>query len=248
MLTSDIRTPAPEAPSQTDLANIDLIIFDCDGVLIDSEPIASRTLAEALQRAGVEITAAEAHERFTGNSVSIIRDMIARDHGLADVDDLFSGWHTELFAEFARSLTPMSGMAGLVKSLSRPKCVASNSTMQRLKGSLGHLELWELFFPRIYSADAVARPKPAPDLMLYCAEQFGVAPDRCVMIDDSPHGIEAANAAGMLAIGFADPADPRPDRTETLRRAGARFVATGVPELRAILAEADAVLEGRPRG
>lgn len=248
MLTSDIRAPAPEAPNQSDLANIDLIIFDCDGVLIDSEPIASRTLAEALQRAGVEITVAQAHEKFTGNSVSIIGQMIARDYGLADVDDLFADWHRELFAEFARSLKPMAGMASLVASLSRPKCVASNSAMQRLKGSLGHLELWELFFPRIYSADAVARPKPAPDLLLHCAGQFGVAPDRCVMIDDSPHGVEAANAAGMLAIGFADPADPRPGRTEILRRAGARFVATGVAELRVSLAEANAVLGDRPRG
>ncbi|MFC0008822.1 HAD family hydrolase [Devosia nitrariae] len=246
-MTSDIRVPAPEAPAESSLENIDLIIFDCDGVLIDSEPIASRTLAEALQRAGIEITAAEAHEKFTGNSVTIIAQMIARDHGLADLDGLFAGWHTALFAEFASSLTPMAGMTGLVRSISRPKCVASNSTMQRLKGSLGHLELWELFFPRIYSADAVARPKPAPDLMLHCAEQFEVAPGRCVMIDDSPHGIEAANAAGMLAIGFADPADPRPGRTEILRRAGARFVATGVAELRVGLAEANAVLGDRPR-
>lgn len=247
MLTSDIRAPAPEAPNQSDLANIDLIIFDCDGVLIDSEPIASRTLAEALQRAGVEISVAEAHERFTGNSVTIIGQMIARDHGLADLDGLFADWHAQLFAEFARSLKPMAGMAGLVGGISRPKCVASNSTFQRLRSSLGHLELWDLFFPRIYSADSVARPKPAPDLMLYCAGQFGVVPDRCVMIDDSPHGIEAANAAGMLAIGFADPADPRPGRAEILREAGARFVATGVAELRASLAEADAVLGDRSR-
>jgi HAD superfamily hydrolase (TIGR01509 family) len=243
VLTSHERSRASATP-ETELENIDLIIFDCDGVLIDSEPIASRTLAEALQRAGVAITADEAHVRFTGNSVRIIREMIARDHGLADLDALFAQWHVELFAEFGRSLTAMAGMASLVSGLSRPKCVASNSSMERLQRSLGHLELWHHFKPRIYSADAVARPKPAPDLMLHCAAQFSVAPHRCVMIDDSPHGIEAANAAGMVAIGFADPADPRPARRAVLMNAGARFVATGASELRTVLAEANAVIDG----
>ena len=224
------------------LDNIDLVIFDCDGVLIDSEPIASRTLAETLQRAGVAITPAEAHVKFTGNSETVIRQMCARDYGLTDVAVVFEAWHQHLFDEFARSLRAMPGIADVVTRLDRPKCVASNSTMHRLRESLGKLDLWQCFHPAVFSAETVARPKPAPDLLLHCAEKFSARPHRCVMIDDSPHGVQAAISAGMIAVGFVDPTDPRPDRKGLLAASGAFAVATGASELTAILDAADRLL------
>jgi len=223
------RSAAGRRPGALD--NIELIIFDCDGVLIDSEPIASRTLAEALQRAGVAITPAEAHLRFTGNSENVIRRMCATDFALDDVGAVFADWHEHLYAEFARSLTAIPGIEQVIASIDRPKCVASNSTLRRLQLSLGQLPLWQFFTPQVFSAEQVGRPKPAPDLLLYCAQQLSAVPEKCVMIDDSPHGIEAAVAAGMLPIGFVDPADPRPQRQALLAEAGAFAVATGAGEL-----------------
>lgn len=227
------------------LQNIALVIFDCDGVLIDSEPIASSTLAESLRGAGVEISASESHVKFTGNSVSTIRRMIEDDYGITDIEPLMSSWHETLFRTFGERLTAMPGILEVVSDLQRPKCVASNSSMRRLELSLGHLELWDHFKPAIFSAEAVARPKPAPDLMLHCAQEFKVDPSLCVMIDDSPHGVEAAVAAGMIAIGFVDPADPRPERAKVLRAAGADAVAEGAGELLAALNAANALLASR---
>ena len=227
---------------------IGLVIFDCDGVLIDSEPIASRTLAEVLIEAGVSITPLEAHRRFTGNSERDIRRMCAHDYGVADLDAVFGTWHGRLYGEFATSLTAMTGIADVVAALDRPKCVASNSTMERLRNSLGHLPLWESFAPFVFSAEMVKRPKPSPDLLLHCASELAVDPAVCVMIDDSPHGVSAAVAAGMVPIGFVDPADPRPGRRALLKAAGAFTVVMGAVELPAALTSAGRALAQRRTG
>lgn len=221
---------------------IDLLIFDCDGVLINSEPIASRTLAKALQDAGAEITADEVLVRFTGNSASAIRRICTEELGVADLEAVFEAWHLDIYPEFARSLEPMPGIENLVRSLPHRKCVASNSSTDRLAKSLGLLPLWHAFAPSIFSADMVARPKPAPDLFHFCAETLAVDPLHCVVIDDSAHGITGARAAGMTAIGFVDPADPRPHRAAILKEAGAIFVATGAEELTVALARLEAPL------
>lgn len=224
------------------LENIALVIFDCDGVLIDSEPVASRTLAEMLRNAGISITAEAAHARFTGHSESAIRKICEEEFGMTDIDGHFAAWHARLYEEFGRSLTSMPGIDAVVESIRRPKCVASNSTIERLHSSLGKLDLWRHFHPAVFSAQMVARPKPAPDLLLHCAEQFGVRPEHCVMIDDSPHGVVAAIAAGMTAIGFVDPADPRPDRASLLKAGGAALVVEGAAELPAAIAAANRLI------
>jgi beta-phosphoglucomutase-like phosphatase (HAD superfamily) len=117
--------------------------------------------------------------------------------------------------------------------------------MERLQRSLGSLDLWSHFSSRVFSADAVTRPKPAPDLLLHCAREMSAAPEHCVMIDDSPHGVEAAVAAGMVAVGFVDPTDPRPARRALLLEAGAMVVATGADELLEALSQANAELGHR---
>lgn len=214
----------------------DLLIFDCDGVLIDSEPVAIGSLAHALQRAGVDVSIADVRRRFLGLPEDEIRRVGFDEFGLAEIDSVLAVWRTELYDEFKRSLQPMEGMAALVQSLPVAKCVASNSTTERLRSSLGLFDdLWSQFGQHVYSADMVLRPKPAPDLFFLCAEKFEVAPSGCAVIDDNVPGIVGALAAGMTAIGFVDPNDPRPGRRHTLEKAGAAYVAEGAGELARIL-------------
>lgn len=216
----------------------ELFIFDCDGVLIDSETVASRVFWNALESAGIAISHADVQRRFTGYSETDAKRICTEELGLEDCDAVFARAQDHLYAEFARSLAPMPGMTRLVASLKGRKCVASNSTMERLRNSLGLFELWSEFAPNIFSADMVARPKPAPDLFLLCAERLGVDPERCVVIDDSPHGITGAVAAGMTAIGFVDPASPLHGRDAVLTTAGAAQIATGAKELEAAIERA----------
>lgn len=223
------------------LVNTDLVIFDCDGVLIDSEIIASRTMSEALAEFGVSMTQSEAHVTFTGNSEQDTRTYCTEVLGVTDLDGMFASWWKRLYEGF-KVIEEIEGISDVVTSLNRPVCVASNSSLFRLTRSLGRVGLWKAFHGNVFSADHVARPKPAPDLLLHCATEMGANPSRSVMIDDSPHGVESAVAAGMVAIGFVDLNDPRPGRVEVLRAAGAVLVASGSAELRQCLAEADLII------
>lgn len=231
----------------SDMNRPELIIFDCDGVLIDSEPLASRTLSEALRGAGIDLSPAQVHRDFTGKPEAEIRRLCVEEHGLEDDETVFASWHDALFAAFARDLRPMAGMLDLVRSIEGAKCVASNSLSIRLQASLGRTPLWPEFAPHIFGADTVDRPKPAPDLLLLCAQATGVHPNRGLMIDDNPHGIEAAYEAGMTSIGFVDPADPRPNRAEILRAAGAIHVALGAAELGSVLRKFDCPMRNLPQ-
>ncbi len=216
---------------------IDLLIFDCDGVLIDSEPLASRILWQSLRDAGLKISHREVWQRFTGCAEADAKRICEEELGLTDVDVLFRDQRIALEAEFNRSLSAMAGMPALVSSLPVRKCVASNSSLERLQKSLGLFDLWHEFAPNIFSGEMVPRPKPAPDLFLHCARECGVDPAYCLVIDDSPHGIVGAVAAGMRAIGFIDPADPRHGRHGVLKQAGAMAVVTGAGELEPMLKE-----------
>ncbi|MCF6367332.1 HAD family hydrolase [Rhizobium halophilum] len=213
----------------------DLLIFDCDGVLIDSEPLASRVLWQALRGAGADVSHQEVWQRFTGFAEADAKKICREAFDLRDTDQIFEGLRTALQEEFARALSPMPGMPDLVRSLSIRKCVASNSSFERLKNSLGLFDLWHEFSPYVFSGESVARPKPAPDLFLHCADAFGLDPARCLVIDDSPHGILGGVAAGMRTIGFVDPSDPRPDRYGVLKDAGAEAVVTGATGLKTAL-------------
>lgn len=226
----------------------ELIIFDCDGVLIDSEPAASRVLWQALTRSGISISLEDVHRRFVGHSEADARRICIEELGASEPDRIFAEARDDLYAEFSRSLAPMAGMSELVRDLDTLKCVASNSDMERLERSLGLFDLWAAFAPNIFSADMVARAKPAPDLFYLCAAKLGVAPAGCLVIDDNPHGVAGALAAGMTAIGFVDPNDMRPGRAEVLLAAGAHGVATGVAELAVLLNRNPAGASARPPG
>ncbi|WP_353474678.1 HAD-IA family hydrolase [Salipiger sp. H15] len=226
-------TPPP--PATRTALPAGLVIFDCDGVLIDSEMIASRLLAEALREAGAEITAAEAHVRFTGGARGEMLAICRDELGILAAEEVIARWEARLFPAFHAELQPVPGIEALIAALGRPVCVASNSRIARLEASLGRLPLNARFGDHVYSAEMGARPKPAPDLVLHCLARMGVPAPEAVMIDDSPHGIEAARAAGVTAIGFVTPGDPRPGRAALLRAAGAAEVAHGAGDLAELL-------------
>ena len=152
-------------------------------------------------------------DAFVGKSEKgLIADL--RSRGLDDYEKSASYWRKNLFATFALDLKISEGIETLIQQLDAPVCVTSNNSHDRLKRSLGTTSLWARFGMHVYSAEDVARPKPAPDLGLHCLSRFNARPELSVMIDDSTHGIQAAVAAGVTAIGFIDPNDPRPNSAQ----------------------------------
>ncbi|GJD94901.1 HAD family hydrolase [Methylobacterium iners] len=183
-------------------AALDLVIFDCDGVLVDSEPISLRCLTDGLNRIGVPIDVDTVRVRFAGTSMPSIMDHLARDYGIVAPEGFVAAVKAETLRAFDEGLQAMPGVAEFVAALTLPCCVASSSDPVRLRHSLGLTGLLHLFEGRIYSATMVSRGKPAPDLFLYAAHAMGTASERCLVIEDSVPGVTAARAAGMRVAGF----------------------------------------------
>lgn len=180
----------------------ELVIFDCDGVLIDSEVIGCGAVAELLSRYGVPTELEYALRTFLGRPASAVTDEFSRRSGKALPPDFVTNWRKCLFDRFDQELVAIEGMSEAVRSIPLPRCIASSSDVERLDISLKKTGLLSLFEGNIFSATMVKRGKPAPDLFLFAAEKMGAAPSRCIVVEDSPSGVQAAKAAGMAAIGF----------------------------------------------
>lgn len=179
-----------------------LVIFDCDGVLVDSEPISIAVLVEIVAEAGAHIEPAVAYRQFLGRSVaSIVRGL--EDEGLIVTEAHLERLRERLYARFREELLPIPGLTDVLPTLEGARCVASSSQLERIRLSLGVTGLLAYFEPYIYSSTMVANGKPAPDLFLHAAKAMGVEPAHCVVIEDSPAGIEAAKRAGMSVFAFA---------------------------------------------
>ncbi|MEU9988857.1 HAD family hydrolase [Streptomyces sp. NPDC048045] len=184
----------------------DLIIFDNDGVLVDSEPISNRILAAQLTELGHPTSYEESIRDYMGSAMHRIHELVLERTGQrlpADFDDVF---HARVFAAFERELKPVAGVDSVLEKLVADEvayCVASSGSHDRIR--VGHratgLDRW-FAAERVFSSQDVGRGKPAPDLFLYAAERMGVAPERCLVVEDSPLGVQAAVAAGMDVYGF----------------------------------------------
>lgn len=184
------------------LGPVELVLFDCDGVLVDSEPIAMRLLLETLDEAGLPLDADEAHARFLGRSLASTREILAEEYRIALTDAALAEMRGRLYAAFRSELRPIPGIAAALDALPCRFCVASSSQPERIELSLTVTGLWPRFQGRAFSATMVARGKPAPDLFLFAAERMGYAPAACLVVEDSPAGILAAQAAGMRVVAF----------------------------------------------
>lgn len=182
---------------------IGLVVFDCDGVLVDSEPIANRVLAGALTAAGYPVTAAECERRFTGRTYRDVVEMVEAERRAPLPPGFGQEVQERTISLFATELRPITGIAEIARAVPVPKCVASSSSPRWIRTALETTELLRLFEPHLFSAAMVAEGKPAPDLFLHAAREMGVEPLDCLVIEDSVAGIAAARAAGMRVLGFA---------------------------------------------
>ncbi len=182
----------------------DLVILDFDGVVADSEVISLGSLQAALQDFGVVVDLPEARRRFLGKSLTAIKADASQIAPEGKWDGFENHWHSILFERFSKELAPVAGVADFLARLKAhglPYCIASSSGLERIYFALSVMNLTD-HFPRVFSAQQVTHGKPAPDLFLYAARRMNTAPERCVVIEDSPYGILAARAAGMRSIGF----------------------------------------------
>ena len=199
----------------------DLIIFDCDGVLVDSEVLAVKALKQVLGEAGVPATEAMIGRCFGMKQADILA-RIAHETGVAIPSDVPARVWPATRSWFERALTAMPGVERFLVALGdRPRCVASSSSPERIRMSLALTGLDRFFGANIFSAQQVARGKPAPDLFLFAAERMKTDPERAVVIEDSLYGVQGARAAGMRAFGFLGGTHIEPGHGDLLGSSGA---------------------------
>lgn len=209
------------------MTNIALVIFDCDGVLVDSETIASDVFAQHLRAIGLPYTAADCLQQFTGLSLASCRQRIEQAHEMTLPPHFFDGLQHDTFARFQHALQPIAGVETALDWLDAqrvPYCVASSGSLEKMQFTLGHTGLLPRFQQhlfntqqhlfntqqRLFSAQQVSRGKPAPDLFLHAARSLQHHPTQCLVVEDSRPGIEAGLAAGMHVCAFRHP-QPVPD-------------------------------------
>ncbi|UES38959.1 HAD-IA family hydrolase [Roseibium aggregatum] len=181
---------------------IDLVIFDCDGVLIDSEVISARMLVAELATRNVHITMDYVAHHFLGRSYPVVLQQIRKEFGVDLPPEFETAYRASLLSAFEAELRPIDGVREVIENLGVDYCLATSSSPPRLARSLEITGLTDLFAGRTTTASEVAHGKPAPDLFLLAAEKHDVAPERCLVIEDSENGIKAGLAAGMEVYRF----------------------------------------------
>jgi len=213
---------------------VSLLILDCDGVLIDSEPIACRIDAEELTRIGYPCTAEDIARDYVGLSGKEMFARIEAALGRPLPEGLHRACYDRLMAAFDAELEAIPGIAAAVdriESAGWATCVASSSSPARLDHTLGLVGLRDRFGDRVFNSTMVARGKPAPDLFLHAAAVMGTAPARCIVVEDSTAGVQAARAAGMTVLGFTGGSHCGPGHAERLLALGARACFADMAEL-----------------
>jgi beta-phosphoglucomutase-like phosphatase (HAD superfamily) len=211
------------------------VIFDCDGVLVDSEVIANGVMADCLNEAGVMLNVEQTMAFGVGKSATAVAAAVKEEFGVTLPANFFEDMGARIIAAYPGKLRPMDGIPQLLAALKLKRCVASNSPIARVQQALMTTGLLPHFEPHLYSAAMVARSKPAPDLFLHAVEQQGIRPDRCLVIEDSLSGVVAARAAGIPIIGFVGGSHCRLGHADAMREAGCVEVFSRMDEVAAFL-------------
>jgi HAD superfamily hydrolase (TIGR01509 family) len=213
----------------------DLVIFDCDGVLVDSEIVFARVLAECLIAQDCPTTIEEAITLGFGRNRATLSDAVATRFGRALPDAFFEALAARSVAAYELELLPVPGVEALLVASQLPRCVASNGHLVRVRQRLALTGLLPFFDPHVFSAIQVAHGKPAPDLFLFAAERLGAAPGDCIVVEDSIPGVEAAVAAGMPVVGFCGGGHCPDGHADRLLAAGCSHVFARMPDLATFL-------------
>ena len=220
------------------MSGFDLIIFDCDGVLVDSEIIAAQVESRLLTEAGYPISVEEMGERFAGMTWKNILLQVEQEADIPLSASLLDKSEKLLDQRLERSIKIIDGVKFALARLTTQRCICSNSSSQRLDMMLTKVGLKPYFENHIYSAKDLGpdRVKPKPDIFLHGAKQFGVEPDRCLVIEDSTHGVHGARTAGMRVVGFTGASHTYPSHADRLTDAGAETVISRMSDLPAVIA------------
>jgi HAD superfamily hydrolase (TIGR01509 family) len=219
------------------MSGFDLILFDCDGVLVDSEIIAAEVESSLLTEAGYPISAEEMGERFAGMTWRNILLEVEKESSIPFSASLLDK-SEKLLDERLATVPMIEGVKEALAKMTTQRCICSNSSTARLDMRLSYTGLKAYFAPHVYSAKDLGadRVKPKPDIYLHGAKQFNVSPSRCVVVEDSTHGVTAARAAGMRVIGFTGASHSYPSHADKLTDAGAETVISRMRDLPATIA------------
>lgn len=218
------------------MADLKLIIFDCDGVLVNSEPIINRIFAKTLTESGFPITHEEVTQKFIGKSLVTCISIIEETYGRTVPVELIELCKEREMIAFQQELQATEGIATALEQITLPTCVASNSSHRHIQFVLKLTGLLHQFDGKLYSAYDVKRPKPFPDVYLYAAKQMEEAPENCLVIEDSVTGVQAASAAQMLVFGYAPRSHQgNSSHHDALIAAGAKLVFEDMYQLPSLL-------------
>ena len=231
-----MNKPLQDKQREDTRQDFDLVIFDCDGVLVDSELISCRAHSQTLIRHGYPITADQVLERFLGVSDREARATIEAEIGRKLPDDFEAQVKHATLQFYAGDLRAISHVGAAIAAIDLAKCVASSGTPEKIRHGLTCAALYDALAPNIFSATQVKRGKPAPDLFLFAAAQMRVAPARCIVIEDSVPGVTGALAAGMSVLGFHGGSHCQPGHAAKLRAAGAHRTFDDMRQLPALIA------------
>jgi len=215
--------------------SFDLVIFDCDGVLIDSEMLSCESISAALASHGIHMSVAECHRAFVGATLGQARAYVMERFKCdlpESLPDDIRARDREIFKE---RLQAVSGIHEALDHLPTPRCVASNGSLGKMEFTLGLTQLYDKLAPHIFSAEMVKEGKPEPDLYLLAAEKMGVAPERCVVVEDSLVGITAAHRAGMRVLAFAGATHGGDDHITALEESPALLIFEDMHQLPSLL-------------
>jgi len=216
-----------------------LVIFDCDGVLVDSESILVDAEMDFLKMHGVEVSIESYVDQFMGMPLEDWKvkatELLVATSDVSVTEDIFNTLEESVSRRIKEELQAIDGAHQAISTLNQPKCVASSSSARSLKSKLAQTGLFDLFNPHIYSTQLVDNGKPAPDLFLHAAKELNVLPSECVVVEDSANGVLAGKQAGMQVIGFTGGGHCPPQHSSALLSKGADFIATDYSDIVTLL-------------